>query len=116
MAPSQTIPARFSPDLAHFIDGHNIERTTRLQLHDVFASDPRFSNLDYQCNYTKCIVVSVNGNIKTESDLLELRRRIFNNCPHVSSRWLYWELTVDDLGIAHDDCDLTIHGDPKNAT
>ena len=109
-----TIPDRFSPDLAYFIDGHNIERVTRSQLHDVLAGDPRFSNLDFRCNYTKCIVVSVNGNIKTESDLLELRQRIFDNCPHVSSRWLYWELNVDESSVTHDDCDLSIFGEPKD--
>lgn len=107
-----TIPGRINPELAYFIDGHNIERVTRSQLHDVFAGDPRFSNLDFRCNYTKCIVVSVNGNIETESDLLELRQRIFDNCPNVSSRWLYWELNVDESSVGHDDCDLSIFGDP----
>jgi hypothetical protein len=109
-----TIPAWFNPDLGVIIKGHQIERATRSQLHHVFSGDPRFTNLDFQCNYTKCIVVRVRGSIKTESDLFDLRKRVFATCPDVSSRWLYWKVTVQESGSTRDDCDLTVFGGPAN--
>ena len=105
-------PAKFNPDLNDLIGGHQVERATRSQLQNVFYGDPRFSRLDFQCQFTKCIVVRVKGNINTRSDLLDLRTKIFSSCPHISSRWLYWELTIDDTAVRINDCDLTIFGDP----
>ena len=107
-----TIPARFNPDLGVLIEGHQTERVTRSHLHNIFPGDSRFANLDFQCNYSKCIVVSVHGSIRTESDLLELRKKIFATCPNVSSRWLYWELTLQESGRTLNGCDLTLFGAP----
>jgi len=73
------IPTQFSPTLAHFIDGHHTERLTQSELQSVLSSDPSFSRLRYECNYRKCIIVSVNGNVARESDLLDLRDKIFSN-------------------------------------
>ena len=102
------MPAQFSRDLGYFIDGHQIERTTRSQLNSIFSNDSRFAKLKFDCGYRKCIVVSVDGTIQSENDLLELRDQILEQCPSVSSRWLYWRLNIAETGAVHDDCDLTI--------
>ena len=107
------IPAQFSSDLGYFIDGHQIERTTRSQLASIL-SDSRFSKLNFSCGYRKCIVVSVDGTIQSENDLTELREQFFEHCPNVSSRWLFWRLNIADTGVVHDDCDLAIFGEPES--
>jgi len=107
-------PSRFNPELNYFIDGHRSERSTQSQLRSVFNHDLRFSTLEYECVWSKCIVVVVSGRINSESDMLDLRDRIFAQCPEVSSRWLYWRVKVDDSGVEHDACDLTIYGDHQS--
>ena len=97
------------------IDGHQIERVTRSQLTSILSDDSRFTKLKFNCGYRKCIVVSVDGTIQSENDLIELRKQIFEQCPNVSSRWLFWRLKVADTGVVHDDCDLTIFGKPETA-
>jgi hypothetical protein len=100
-------PACFSPDLKYFIEDHHIERLTRSQLESVFGSSPRFADLEFSCTFRKCIVVEVRGRINTQSDLLDLRTKVFDTCPNVSSRWLFWHLTVEDSGITYDrECDI----------
>jgi hypothetical protein len=110
-----TIPAWFNPDLGVLIEGHQTERTTRSQLRKVFSGDPRFANLDFHCDYTKCIVVSVHGSIETELDFLDLRKGIFMNCPKVSSRWLHWKVTVEESDNTHDANDSSLFGAPVDA-
>ena len=109
------IPAQLNSDLGYLIDGHQIERVTRSQLTSILSDDSRFTKLKFNCGYRKCIVVSVDGTIQSENDLIELRKQIFEQCPNVSSRWLFWRLKVADTGVVHDDCDLTIFGKPETA-
>ena len=109
------MPAQFSRDLGHFIDGHQLERSTRSHLKSIFSDDPRFAKLNFDCDYRKCIVVSVDGTIESEDSLLELRSKILNRCPDVSSRWLYWRLTIAETGVMYNDCDLTIFEDKPDA-
>ena len=100
-------PACFSPDLHYFIEDHRIERLTQRQLETVFGSSPKFAALRFSCRFTKCIVVDVDGTIDSQADLRELRQTIFDNCPHVSSRWLFWNLTVKEGSITYyRKCDL----------
>jgi hypothetical protein len=100
-------PACFSHDLHYFIENHRIEQLTQSQLESVFASSPKFAELGFSCRFTKCIVVEVNGRINSQSDLRDLRRMIFDTCPHVCSRWLFWDLSVQDADIIyHHKCDL----------
>jgi hypothetical protein len=100
-------PACFSPDLHYFIEDHRIERQTRSQLETVFGSSPKFADLRFSCTFRKCIVVEVSGRVGSQSDLRELRRTIFDTCPHVSSRWLFWSVTVQEANITYDrKCDL----------
>lgn len=100
-------PASFSPDLHHFIEDHRIERLTQGQLKTVFQSSPKYADLRFSCDFTKCIVVVVSGRIDNEADLRTLRQMIFDTCPHVSSRWLFWNLTVQETKATYDHkCDL----------
>jgi hypothetical protein len=103
-------PASFNPDLGILIGDHQSERVARAQLHDVFLSDSEFANLSFECNFTKCIVIHVRGNIATSAALLDLRHRLFQNCPGASSRWLFWDVAVKDSGVTYHGCDLTIFG------
>jgi hypothetical protein len=100
-------PASFSPGLHYFIEDHRIERLTRGQLRTVFQSSPKYAGLRFSCNFTKCIVVDVSGRIDNEADLRALRQMIFGTCPHVSSRWLFWDLTVQEMNATYDrKCDI----------
>jgi hypothetical protein len=104
-------PASFNHDFARFIEDHQIERLTGTQLKCVVGSSPRFAGIVSSCTFRKCILVTIRGTIATQSDLLDLRTKILDACPHVASRWLYWELTVEESGRAYRDCDLTLFGD-----
>lgn len=105
------LPHWLNPDVAYFVDARRIERETSAQLRSTFENDPRYSELDYQCGCRKSITVSVDGILSNQSDLIELRSQIFNNCAHVTSRWLYWNVSVSDPAATHNDTDLTIFGD-----
>jgi hypothetical protein len=85
---------------------------TRSQLRAILSEDPRFASLDFQCNCTKCVVVRVHGTVAVQSDLLDLRKRIFAGCPSVSGRWLYWKATVEQSGSTCEGCDLELFGAP----
>ena len=100
-------PASFSPDLHYFIEDHRIERLTQSQLEAVFRSSPKYAGLHFSCTFRKCIVVEVSGRIDSETDLRALRQMIFNTCPHVSSRWLFWNLAVKETKATYDrKCDI----------
>jgi hypothetical protein len=102
-----TFPAYFSPDLHFFVEDHRIERLTQSQLGTVVRSSQKYVALRFSCRFTKCIVVHVDGTIGSQADLRELRQAIFDNCPHVSSRWLFWRLTVQEGNLRYDDkCDI----------
>jgi hypothetical protein len=100
-------PAFFSPDLRYFIEDHRVERLTQGQLKTVFQSNQKYANLCFSCNFTKCIVVEVSGRLESEADLRTLRQMIFDTCPHVSSRWLFWKITLQDSNAIYDNkCDI----------
>ena len=110
---AMAFPSYVNKDLGLLIDDHATERKTQHQLQRILAGEAKFANLDIQCKFTKCIIVTVHGTLRTKSDLFELRRRIFENCPKVASRWLFWDITVLDSGIKYDDIDLTLFGEVK---
>jgi hypothetical protein len=100
-------PVSFSPDLHHFIERHRIERLTQGQLRTVFQSSPKYADLCFSCYCRKCIVVEVSGRIDNEADLRALRQMIFDTCPHVSSRWLFWNLIVQQTNATYNrKCDI----------
>jgi hypothetical protein len=105
--PFVAFPAFFSHDLGCFIEDHRIERLTQTQLETAFGSSPKFANLHFSCRFTKCIVVEIDGTVSSQADLRELRQTIFDTCPHVSSRWLFWNVTIEDSRIGYDNkCDI----------
>lgn len=105
---------RFNSDLTSIIEGHQLQRTACSNLNSIFSSDSRFADLDFECGYRKCIIVTVDGSIQSQADLLELRDQIFERCPELSSRWLFWRLKIAEAGIVYNDCDLTIFGEPES--
>lgn len=107
------MPTWLNPDLRTFIEGHQSEQATRSQMRSVLLSDPRFSTLEFDCRFRKCIILNVRGSVKSEKDLLDLRDRIFEQCSDVSSRWLFWDVTCIDSGVTRSDCDLQIYGDEE---
>jgi magnesium-transporting ATPase (P-type) len=99
-------PAFFSPDLSIFIEEHQIERLARSQLESVFGSSPRFADLKLSCRCGKgVVIVQVRGKIKTESDLLDLRTKIYDTCRQVSEGGILvgWSVTIEDSGITYND-------------
>jgi hypothetical protein len=108
-------PPWFNSDFATFIEGHATERRTKRELRQIVTENEVFADLDVECKFRKCIVVTVRGTLPTKSDLLELRQRIFEHCPDVSSRWLFWEIMVLDSGTKYDDIDLTLFGESRSS-
>jgi hypothetical protein len=107
-----SVPQYFNANLNYFIENQRIERLTQAQLKTVFESDPKFSKLHFSCAFTKCIVVQVYGQINSQSDLRDLRSRVFETCPNVSSRWLFWHLTIKDANMTYDGkCDIDFFPD-----
>ena len=104
-------PALFNSDFAYFIEGHQSERATQSEVAAILGSDPRFSALSFTCRWRKCVVLDIKGSVQSERDLLDVRSRIFERCPHVSSRWLFWNVVCKDSGVVQNDCDLTLFGD-----
>lgn len=104
-------PSYLSEDLGMFINDHATERETQHQLQQILAGEVNYANLAIECRFRKCIFISVRGTLQTKSDLLELRRQIFENCPKASSRWLFWDVTIAESGTRYDDIDLTLFGD-----
>jgi hypothetical protein len=105
-------PAWFNPDFGVLAELHQTERTARSQLSRVFSGDPRFAALGFRCDCRKCVVVTVHGRIGTQSDLLDLRNRIFAACPTVSSGWLFWKVTVEQPVSKYDGWDRELFGPP----
>jgi hypothetical protein len=107
------IPAQFNSDIGALAELHRMQRETQSELQRVFAGDPRFARLQFECHCRKCVVVRVQGTIATQSDLHDLRKRILADCPDGSSRWLYWEVTIEESGNKCRGCDLELFGDPS---
>jgi hypothetical protein len=103
-----------SSDLKYSLNARRSERVTQSQLRSIFHGDPRFYTLSFDCKWTKCIVVKVNGRITSENDLLILRNRISTQCADVSTRWLFWNVKIDESGVIRQGCDLELYGDPKS--
>jgi len=108
-----TFPSYFNSDLGLLIEDHARERETQNQLGEIVKEDGRFADLDVECDFTRGHSTRVRGTIQSEHDLLDFRRRVFQDCPHVRSRLLFWKLTVTDTGAIFDGCDETLFGDPR---
>lgn len=105
-------PTWFNRDFEDFIEDHRMERVTGSQLHQVFSGDSRFANLAFECSSLKGLVVFVYGRIETESDLRDLRKRIFETCPDVPrGALIYRTVTVQESGKVYDDCDQALFED-----
>jgi len=54
--------------------------------------------------------------VSNERDLVDLREAIFTKCPHVGSRYLFWDVRMDESGKQNGwGCDLSLFGNPATA-
>jgi hypothetical protein len=104
-------PSSLNSDFAYFIEGHQSERATQSEVATILGSDARFAALTFKCRWRKCVVLEIEGSVKSDKDLLDVRSRIFERCPHVSSRWLFWNVLCEDSGVARNGCDLKVFRD-----
>jgi hypothetical protein len=104
-------PSYFNSYIGRLIAGYRSEHETQAKLSAILARDPQFNELTADCRYNKCIVVTLEGRIEDESDLLRLRDLILDQCPDVSSRWLIWRVEIIKTGVEFNDCDLSIYGE-----
>ena len=104
-------PAQFSPALGSFVEIRQQEIENNRLLRKILTTDPGYENLEFESIRWKCVVYVIRGELDSDSDLNELRHRIFSQCPGISQRWLYWKLIVKESGKFYDECDLAIFGE-----
>jgi hypothetical protein len=106
------IPALFH-DLGILAEDHRVLRSAESGLSEIFLNDPKFTNLDHECFFDKCLFVEINGKIKTDQDLLSLRNEIINKCPAVGigTMFLKWNVTVQDSKRYYDGNDDVVFAD-----
>lgn len=90
-----TTPIVFSPTAGYSLEKHHMETLASQRLKTILR-DTRFTGIKCECEFRKCILVSIRGKIAQESDLADLRDLILRADTNGSKILLRWRLECGD--------------------